>query len=122
MLTLKEVLADAASSPGFEGVVSVNVHSRGSEGQTPLHWMAVLGDHMAAQLLLRSGAEVDVQDCHGNTALHEAVASRQQTVVRILLLAGASVGIKNRQGQSPKEMAEMDSYAAIRELFSLPAP
>ena len=122
MLTLKEVLADAADSPGFEGVSNVHVNSRGAEGQTPLHWMAILGDHDAIQLLLQADAELNAQDALGNTALHKAVTSRQHTAVRALLAAGANADTKNNEGISPRRTAEMDGYRPNIELLCQPAP
>ena len=122
MLTFKEVLTDAENSPGFEGIRNVDVYSRGNQGQTALHWMAVLGDDIAIQILLDAGAGVDVQDIHGNTALHEAVFARQHTAARALLLAGANAKIKNHNDQSPQQAAEMEGYMPVIQLLCQWAP
>ena len=117
MLTLDEVLSDAASSPGFDGVEKVDVNSRGRDGQTPLHWMATLGDLKGIRLLIRAGAEIDAQDCHGNTSLHEAVSWRHSTAVRLLLEYGANENIRNSAGHSAKDAALSDAFAPTVELF-----
>ena len=104
MLTLAEVLQDAADSPGFENVGAVDVGTIGSEGQTPLHWMAVLGDVPAIHLLVNAGANVDAQDAHGDTALHEALKLHHIPAARALLENGARSDLRNKQGLSPADL------------------
>jgi uncharacterized protein len=115
MLTIEEVLTDVAAAPGFSGPVEIN--SRGSEGQTPLHWMATLGDATGIELLLRAGAVIDAADSHGNTPLHEAVLCRQHTAVAALLSGGANAHLKNVLGQSPRALAEATGYSPVLELL-----
>jgi ankyrin repeat protein len=110
MLTLDEVLADVAASPGFEGCTEIGANSRSVSGRTPLHWMATLGDAVGTELLLQAGANIDAVDDEGNTALHEATTSRQQGVVGVLVAHGAQVHLVNAAGQSSLEMAEADGY------------
>ena len=113
MLTLAEVLADAAASPGFEGIGIVSVSSRSTEGKTPLHWMATLGDAHGAQLLLEAGADVDAADSEGNSALHEAVLMRQHGVVGVLVRAGAQAHLENAAGETPFGIAATGGDAPI---------
>jgi uncharacterized protein len=115
MLTIDEVLADVAAAPGFSGRVEIN--SRGSEGQTPLHWMATLGDATGIELLLRAGANIDAADSQGNTPLHEAVLCRQRTAVAVLLKGGANVHLKNVLGLTPRALAEAERYSPVLELL-----
>ena len=105
MLTLQEVLSDAANAPGFEGAANVEVNTRSSVGQTPLHWMAVLGDHKAIRLLLEAGAAIDAQDDQGNTALLQAVLDRQGTAARELRAAGADPHLPNHAGLTAAQAA-----------------
>ena len=115
MLTIDEVLADVAAAPGFSGRVEIN--TRGNEGQTPLHWMATLGDATGIELLVRAGADIDAADSHGNTPLHEAVLCRQHLAVAALLKGGAGVRLKNLAGLTPRDLAEAEGYFPVLELL-----
>src|SRR5512144_732586 len=101
MLTLEEVLADAAMAPGFEDAENIGVNSRGAEGQTPLRWMATLGDAAGIRLLLDAGASIDAADNDGNTPLHEAVLCRQTAAARELIDHGADLLLKNNSRATP---------------------
>lgn len=122
MLTLEEVLADVVASPGFESVEHVNIHSRGAQGQTALHWMATLGDVQGLRLLLNAGGLMNAQDNLGNMPLHEAVYSRQEPAARVLLLLGASPEQQNFAGQSPRQAAEAEGYEPLIKLLCKSVP
>jgi ankyrin repeat protein len=115
MLTLAEVLADVGAAPGFDGVNSVGLSTRGSRGQTPLHWMAYLGDVDGVRLLLEAGADPNAVDQSGNTALHDAVLSRQHLVVALLVAGGADSSVRNLEGKSPLDLALADGYRPAME-------
>ena len=117
MLTLQEVLADAAASPGFEGVAEVGVNSRGFNGETPLHWMSTLGDPEGLRLLLAAGAVINATDKDGNSALHEAAAMRQTLAVQTLIDHGADLRQKNSSGETPQEVAVASGFAPVVALF-----
>ncbi len=117
MLTLEEVLADVASSPGFGTAEKLGVDSRGSEGQTPLHWMATLGDVAGIRLLLEAGAAMDAVDNQGNTPLHEAVACRQTAAARMLVDRGADLYVRNNSGLTALGLAESDGFRPTMELL-----
>jgi ankyrin repeat protein len=110
MLTLREVLDDAAALEEFAGMLSVDVNTRGITGKTPLHWMATLGDLSGTELLLNAGATIDAQDRDGNTPLHEAVCSRQHMVVWLLVQRGANAGVKNALGETALHLAQRENY------------
>lgn len=115
MLTLREVLSDAADLDEFAGVAPVEVNTRGISGLTPLHWMATLGDVRGAELLLDAGAHVNAADDAGNTPLHEAVSSRQHLVVRLLLSRGADADLRNNLGESARDIARRERYEPTLE-------
>jgi len=117
MLTLEEVLADVATSPGFKGVSDVTIVSRGIGGESPLHWMAILGDSKAIQLLLDAGAGIDAVDDEGNAPLHVAVKWRQAEAASSLIARGAKCEIRNNQGSTPAEIARSDGYGPTMALF-----
>jgi uncharacterized protein len=117
MLTLAEVLDDAAALEEFRAVSAVSVNSKGETGLTPLHWMATLGDLVAIELLIAAGANIDAADDQGNTPLHEAVSSRHTSAVLLFLERGASVTVKNMSGLSPRDLAQSHGYVSILEVF-----
>ena len=110
MLTLNEVLSDFATSANFNNTVTLGVNSVASDGSTPLHFMAYLGDVVGTSLLLQAGANINATNILGNTALHEAVIYRQHLVVKQLVSHDAFGYIKNKQGFTPLELAINDKY------------
>ena len=120
MLTLHEVLADTAASPGFEAIGEVGINTRGNGGESPLHWMSTLGDSKAVRLLLEAGAAIDATDKHGNTPLHEAVSGRHTQAAQALIEHGASIGIKNSRGQTVKDIAREEGFEPVVLLFQRP--
>ena len=116
-LTLEEVLLDVASSPGFESVDVVGVNSCSSSGETPLHWMAFLGDVAGTSILLEAGANINAVNNKGNTPLHEATACRQVPVIKLLIGCGASTRIKNMAGFTALELAVVDGYEPSVEIL-----
>lgn len=118
MLTLAEVLDDAAALAEFSGVQVISVTSRGASGQTPLHWMAALGDVAGIDVLLVAGADIDAADFQGTTPLHEAVSSRQHAAVRTLLQRGARADIQNSTGRTPCDVAKAEGYAPVLKAFN----
>jgi ankyrin repeat protein len=116
-LTIAEVLADVAASPGFKGLGEVTARSKGEKGESPLHWIAVLGDGLAIQLLLEAGADLTAVDDDGNTPLHTAIKWRQVAAAKALIESGASLEIRNREGLTPADMARADRFEPTISLF-----
>jgi len=58
-------------------------------------------DPRAVEALLRYGADVRVQDYHGNTCLHQACAWGNLKTARVLVQAGADPLRRNKQGWRP---------------------
>jgi ankyrin repeat protein len=118
VLTLAEVLSDFAAFAGLPDDGSVGIEAVNSDGATPLHWMATLGDSAGIQILANAGASLDAQDNLGNTPLHEAVANRQAQAVQSLLLAGAKPDCRNAQGFSARDLAAQDKHEPTLALFA----
>ena len=76
-------------------------------GRTPLHY-TVMADGSAAtvHLLLQAGSVPNTPDGGGNTALHLAAYwTMQADVIAKLRLAGARDDLRNKQGQTPLQVA-----------------
>ena len=117
MLTLEEILSDVAISPGFGKVGKIDVDSRGDKGQSPLHWMATLGDAVGISLLVEAGANINAMDIKGNTPLHEAVMCRQTSAVRLLIEQGADALLKNEAGFTPLDIAKSDGFGPTVDIL-----
>lgn len=61
-----------------------------SNGLTALHWAAAYGQLISAQLLIESGAEIDIEGSDGETPLLLAASGGHHDVVRYLLSEGAN--------------------------------
>ena len=75
----------------------VNAQRRESK-ETPLMLAADCNNYMAASLLLRHGAGVNVQDSFGSTPLHLSVKKNCKSLVRLLLAYNAVVNIEDNSG------------------------
>ncbi|GHU15611.1 hypothetical protein FACS189441_7530 [Betaproteobacteria bacterium] len=117
MLTLEEILSDTAMLPEFRHCDVIRIDSRGENGGTPLHWMAVLGDVVAIRILISNGADINIVDDNGNTPLHEATICRQVVAVSALLNLEASATQKNKDGLTPYDIAQKDNFDPIKKLF-----
>ncbi|GAA3102939.1 ankyrin repeat domain-containing protein [Streptosporangium carneum] len=84
-------------------------------GSTPLHQAAQEGAVRVIELLLASGAEVDLLDGDGVTSLWEAVRHGQDDAVRLLLAAGADPWRPCVAGRSPGLQA---LFTELADLFA----
>ncbi|KAK3358790.1 hypothetical protein B0T25DRAFT_587934 [Lasiosphaeria hispida] len=85
------------------------------EPMNPLLTAISMGDLHIADLLLRSGAEIDKRDAHGRTALHLAVECGDVGMARTLLDMGADVMTGDAQGRRLLHTAvENDNAEMVR--------
>lgn len=89
-----------------------NVDARNAEKETPLHCAASNGHVAVAALLLDANACVDATEEEGRTPLHctvleyrDSTPSDQAQVLQLLLLHDADATVRNRNGQTPTEVA-----------------
>lgn len=73
----------------------IDVNIRDKEGKTPLH--RCTNRHIAATILLESGALPNIRDNLGNTPLHYAT---NKNTVKFLIERGADTTIKNNEGKT----------------------
>ena len=85
---------------------------------TPL-FRAVLNRHFEySRMLLKRGAVIDAPDCDSETVLHMAVRWGDTQAVQFLLEHGADVNVRNKDGQTPVQIALKSGYQDIVELMS----
>ncbi len=84
--------------PDVEGLLKrgVDVHSRGTGGNTALHWASYMGHVDVVKVLLSRGAAVDIRDKSEQTPLILAALGGRPEVARILLSNGANVNAKSK--------------------------
>ena len=76
--------------------VGANVNKPdGKSGRSALYHAAESGQKGVAQLLLKSGANINFQNYSGSTALHVASACQNSDIVSLLMQHGADTTIKN---------------------------
>jgi uncharacterized protein len=79
---------------------TIDVNATQGDGATALHWAAHRDDLAAADLLLRSGARVNVANDLGTTPLHLACTNRSAAMVERLLAAGANANAAMLSGET----------------------
>ena len=75
--------------------------TKGSDGMTPLHVAAALGQKDTVLLLLAAGANVNAKSNGADTALHVAAITNNKDVAELLLAKGAAIDAKNAHGVTP---------------------
>ncbi|NP_899192.1 transient receptor potential cation channel, subfamily N, member 1 [Danio rerio] len=92
-----------------------HVQLRGGKAQeTPLHISArVKEGERAAEMLLKSGAEVNAEQENGETALHVAARHGSLQMIRALIQEGGDPRWRSRVGESPLHVAVRHCHAHV---------
>lgn len=117
-LKVCEAIMDYADSP--------QINIRNKSMKTPLHLACKNGYLKIAQLLARSGADLNSIDKKGNTPLHLASKKGHGTIVSWLLSRGPNILIKNNIGETAEEVSD-EIIAALYHKYlkmtiTLPGP
>lgn len=87
------------------------------EGRAPLHLAASNGHKEMSELLIASGAKVDLRDNYGNTALHFAAANNRRNVAEVLVGKGADINARVSNGATPLHTAAMWGNKDVMEFL-----
>jgi ankyrin repeat protein len=60
------------------------VNAKRSNNETPLHWAALNGQTMIAEMLINKGAKTEVKNSDGSTPLDYAAKSKNKTTITLL--------------------------------------
>lgn len=117
-----EVLRYLAENWPFEpewpdGSHEIGVNDTTGDGDTPLYFACRWGDALAAELLIRAGAQIDRPGDMGVTPLGAAVGSRHAEIAALLLKNGASPHVQSEFGTTPFQEA-MNASPELRAVFS----
>ncbi len=115
-----KLLEEAVVSGDVEGVrllisqgADVNARSEGNY-RTPLHWAAMEGHRDIVELLLAHDAGVNTGRI---TALHYAAKKGHKEIAELLIANGADVNAKNREGQTPVDVAVVRNRSDLVKLL-----
>jgi ankyrin repeat protein len=93
------------------GEANVN-EDRDHYGCTALHWASYRGYLEISELLVSSGADVNIRDKYGgSTALHNA----SMKIVQLLLCQGADMSIRDNYGRTALDWASSNGYLKIAD-------
>uniref|UniRef100_A0AAQ5Y101 Oxysterol-binding protein n=1 Tax=Amphiprion ocellaris TaxID=80972 RepID=A0AAQ5Y101_AMPOC len=97
--------------------LNINCRSRSktSPGWTPLHLACNFGHRDVVEELLKTGADVNLQNNMGDTPLHKAAATGRKEIVLLLLRYDACANIINGTAQIPKDVTEDDEIITMLE-------
>jgi len=84
---------------------------------TPLHFAVLSGMFVNVKILLRFGANPNVQDNLGNTPMHFAVIGKNVSMVRLLDENNAKADLKNNEGMTAIDYAITESLKDIKLFF-----
>ena len=82
-------------------------------GLTLLMGAARYGHERVVELLLRHGAEINLQDSNGGTALMLAARNGHERVVELLIRRGAEINLQNSDGGTALMIAAFFNHPAV---------
>ncbi|MDE2312711.1 MAG: ankyrin repeat domain-containing protein [Elusimicrobia bacterium] len=90
-----------------------------NNGNVPLHWAALNGYADIAQMLIKHGANVNVQNGGGDTPLDWAALGGHADVAKLLIGAGADINAADGTGDTPLHFAaDVGSLDTVNALLA----
>lgn len=80
-------------------------------GDTPLHFAAIMGHETIVELLLDSGADIDAEDDYGSTSFNFTLIGNNGDAAQLLEIRGANTAVRG-------DLTENDLYAARLRLLN----
>jgi ankyrin repeat protein len=114
MKTKAELLEEYKKKVWFEDYSIKTFDQPGSDGDTPIHVAALLGNLDDLNLMLLSSIDINKRGDIGNTALHYAALKGHEAIVEMLLKSGANPLIQNDYGDYAVDYATDDDKLAIK--------
>ncbi|CAL5354994.1 unnamed protein product [Camellia sinensis] len=102
----------SAADPSVTGINSAD-----EEGWAPLHSASSSGNVEIVEILLSSGADVNLKNNGGRTALHYAASKGWLKIAEILLSHGANINLKDKVGCTPLHRAASTGNSELCELL-----
>ena len=101
----------------------INLNLQNNEGITSLHCAAIYNNFSLADLLLRHGADLSIEDKYGNQPLWTATfndkgRNERREMIKLFLKYGADVNHKNNVGKSPKDIVQIAGYKNLEDIIS----
>jgi len=90
---------------------NVNQASNNAFKVAPLHSSCAVSDYATTDMLLRYGANPNVQQQAGYTPLHEAAQNGKTELAKLLIDHGADVNALTESGQTPVALADEKGHA-----------
>lgn len=98
----------AALTP--EAQSKIDVHARGEQGDTLLHWATFEGNEDMARRLIAAGANPNARVEEGGTPLHLAAYRGHTSIAELLIANGAVVNVKTDAGITPLDWAQRNGH------------
>jgi ankyrin repeat protein len=119
---LTAVIEKYRNHPEFLGIAVDDPNQPGAVDDTLLHLAARSGAVGDLEVLVESGARVNVLGDLGNTPLHQAAMNGQLSSIRKLLELGADAKLRNEFGQTALQVAELGGHAEVVRVLKVHLP
>ena len=93
------------------------MNEKDERGNTMLHVACSRGDRVLVELLIRKGADIELQDMYGNTPLLYAVDKEHIDIVQVLLKRGAAVMACDFRGNTSLHSACASNNLEVVEIL-----
>jgi hypothetical protein len=116
-LVKKAIEGDVAAFEEFLDQYHELMNKRDDNGNVALHVAASKGNHGLCALLVRKGANIDIQDIFGNTPLLYAIDKEEFEIAKMFVQRGANVQLCDFRGNSPLHSACSTNHLPMVEFL-----